>query len=183
VSGAFDNVSHIRLLYNLRKRKVDEKTVKWIASFLTNRHTNIAVDGYLSKKYAISTGIPQGSPLSPFLYLFYNADLIDECNQEPATMSTGYIGRILEKAQHWANTHASIFAPDKFQLTHFTRSFTRIDTSRPVQTEWGEVKPKATCKYLGLTMDTKLRWKEHVEEIRQRATKTVNALSCLGGST
>tara|TARA_R110002003_G_scaffold1780_2_gene23515 strand:+ start:2477 stop:2749 length:273 start_codon:yes stop_codon:yes gene_type:complete len=66
------------------------------------------------------------------------------------------LSRILEKAQHWANTHASIFAPDKFQLIHFTRSFTRIDTSRPVRTEWGEVKPKVTCKYLGLTMDAKL---------------------------
>lgn len=117
-------------IHDLRKRKVDKKRIKWIASFLTNRHTSIAVDGYLSKKYAINTGIPQGSRLSPILYLFYNADLIDECNQEPATMSTGYIddvgiltwgktteetcdtlSRILKKAQHWANTHASIFAP------------------------------------------------------------------------
>lgn len=202
VTGAFDNVSHARLLHNLRKRKVDEKTVRWIASFLGNRHTKIAVDGFTSRDYAIGTGIPQGSPLSPILYLFYNADLIDVCNQEPNTMSTGYIddvailtwgrtteetcntlSRVLGKAQHWANTHASIFAPDKFQLTHFTRSFTRIDTSRALQTELGEVKPKATCKYLGLTMDAKLRWKEHIEEIRQKATKTVNALSCLGGST
>jgi ribonuclease HI len=31
-------------------------------------------------------------------------------------------------------------------------------------------------------MDTKLRWKEHIEEIRQKATKTVTALSCVGGS-
>ena len=28
VSGAFDNVSHARLLHDLRKRQVDEKTVK-----------------------------------------------------------------------------------------------------------------------------------------------------------
>jgi exonuclease III len=34
VSGAFDNVSHKRLLHNLRKRRIDEKTVRWIASFL-----------------------------------------------------------------------------------------------------------------------------------------------------
>ena len=27
VSGAFDNVSHIRLLHDLRKRRVDEKMV------------------------------------------------------------------------------------------------------------------------------------------------------------
>jgi len=32
-------------------------------------------------------------------------------------------------------------------------------------------------------MDTKLQWKAHIEEIRRKTTKTVNALSCLGGST
>jgi hypothetical protein len=63
----------------------------WIASFLNERHTSINVDGFRSQEYAISTGILQGSPLSPILYLFYNADLIDKCNQETNTMSTGYI--------------------------------------------------------------------------------------------
>jgi ribonuclease HI len=201
VSGAFDNVSHTRLLHDLRKRRVDEKTVKWIASFLSNRHTSIAIDGFRSTAYQINTGIPQGSPLSPILYLFYNADLVDECNQTPDAMSTGYIddvgilawgktteqtcdtlGKILEKAQRWASTHASVFAPNKFQLTHFTRSRKRINTETPIQTEWGEIRPEVTCKYLGLTMDTKLQWKQHTEEIRRKATKTVNALSCLGGS-
>lgn len=37
VSGAFDNVSHARLLYNLRKRRIDEKTVRQIAGFLAVR--------------------------------------------------------------------------------------------------------------------------------------------------
>jgi ribonuclease HI len=201
VSGAFDNVLHARLLHDLRKRRVDEKTVKWIASFLSNRHTSIAIDGFRSPAYQINTGIPQGSPLSPILYLFYNADLIDECNNTPEAMSTGYIddvgilawgrtteqtcgrlSRILEKAQRWASTHASVFAPNKFQLTHFTRSRKRINIETPIQTEWGEIRPAATCKYLGLTMDAKLHWKEHTEEIRRKATKTVNALSSLGGS-
>jgi hypothetical protein len=141
VSGAFDNVSHKRQLHNLWKRKVDEKTVRWIASFLSDRHTHIMVDGFQSEPYAINTGIPQGSPLSPILYLFYNADLIEQCNEATDAMSTGYIddvailawgdttqrtcqilSTILEKAQQWASTHASVFAPDKFQLTHFTRT-------------------------------------------------------------
>jgi hypothetical protein len=51
VSGAFDNVLHTRLLHNLRKRQVDKKTVKWIASFLSNRHTSIAIDGFWSTAY------------------------------------------------------------------------------------------------------------------------------------
>ena len=201
VSGAFDNVSHIRLLHDLRKRRVDEKMVIWIASFLSKRHTSINIDGFRSKPYQINTGIPQGSPLSPILYLFYNADLIDTCNQEKDVMPTGYIddvgiltwgktteqtcdslGKTLQKAQIWARTHASVFAPNKFQLVHFTRARKRVDTERHIQTEWGEIKPKKTCKYLGLTMDTKLYWNEHIEEIRRKAMKTVAALSSLGGS-
>lgn len=63
VFDVFDNVSHERLLYNLRKRRVHEQTVKWIASFLSSRHTRISIAGFQSGHYAINTGIPQGSPL------------------------------------------------------------------------------------------------------------------------
>lgn len=201
VSGAFDNVSHKRLLHNLRKRKVDERIVKWIASFLSDRRTRIIVDGFESKEYYIETGVPQGSPLSPILYIFYNSDLIECCNTGE-TQATGYIDdgaifacgntteetcskleRALEKAGRWAVTHASKFAPEKFQLTHFTRARTRIDVERSLDTTWGKISPKATCKYLGVILDRKLGWKEHVQEIRRKTTNTINALSCLGSST
>ncbi|KAK1912331.1 hypothetical protein P3342_009932 [Pyrenophora teres f. teres] len=66
------------------------------------------------------------------------------------------LGRILKKAQQWAGTHASAFAPNEFQLTRFTRSHKRINTDTPIQIEWGEIKPKATCRYLELTMDAEL---------------------------
>ncbi|KAH7548754.1 hypothetical protein BM1_10920 [Bipolaris maydis] len=69
-----------------------------------NRHTKIVVDGFTSQEYAINTGIPQGSPLSPILYLFYNADFIDECNREANTTSTGYIDDTAILA--WGNTAA-----------------------------------------------------------------------------
>ena len=202
VSGAFDNVSHRRLLHNLRKRKVNEQMVKWIASFLSNSSTRIAMDGFTSDKYAIETGIKQGSPLSPILYIFYNADLIDTCGVEANTTSVGFIddvgilasgdttettcdmlGRALERAQQWANKHASVFAPEKFQLVHFTRARTRIDTTRPVRTSWGDIKPKETCKYLGLTLDSTLQWKAHIDSVKDKVTKTINAMEAIGGST
>ena len=41
VSGAFDNVSRPRLLYNLRKRRVNHALVRWIDSFLRDRSTII----------------------------------------------------------------------------------------------------------------------------------------------
>jgi hypothetical protein len=58
VSGAFDNVSNTRLLHNLRKRRIDERTVRWIASFLTERSTVISLDYFRSENYKVTTGIP-----------------------------------------------------------------------------------------------------------------------------
>ena len=72
VSGAYDNVSHQRLLHNLKKRQTNTPIVEFIPSFLTNRITTLSFDGYESAPYDTNTGIPQGSPLSPVLYLFYN---------------------------------------------------------------------------------------------------------------
>ena len=202
VSGAFDNISHRRLLHNLRKRRVDEKIVQWIASFLGERQTRLCIDGFWSEPYGLSTGEPQGSPLSPILYLFYNADLLDRCNQAENMGATGFIDDIailawadtteetcrllqtaLLEAQDWASSHASVFAPDKFQLTHFTRAASRIDTCKSLQTSWVKIQPSPTCKYLGLIMDTQLRWRPHIDEIERKVSKTVTALSCLGNST
>lgn len=60
----------------------------------------------------------------------------------------------LEKAQRWPDS-ISVFAADKFQLTHFTRSHKLINTSTSICIAWeGLVTwPKATCKYLGRAMD------------------------------
>ena len=41
VAEAFNNVSHKRLLHNLRKRRISEDLVTWIQSFLVNRTTFI----------------------------------------------------------------------------------------------------------------------------------------------
>lgn len=57
ISGAFNNISYKRLLYNLQKQKVNKTIVRWIASFLSDRHTHILVNRFKSEDYAINTGI------------------------------------------------------------------------------------------------------------------------------
>ncbi|KAJ5872399.1 reverse transcriptase [Penicillium soppii] len=78
VSGAYDNFSHDRLLHNLRKRRLSQ-FAPWVKAFLSNRSTKIRMPEGISYQTPTPTGIPQWSPISPILYLVYNADLIENC--------------------------------------------------------------------------------------------------------
>jgi hypothetical protein len=79
VAGAYDNVSHERLLHNIKQLRLGH-FMPWIASFLCNRSTRIKLPGYLSDSFPTPTGIPQGSPISPILFLLFNAPLISACS-------------------------------------------------------------------------------------------------------
>src|SRR3954449_4461165 len=67
-AGAFDNVSHGRLLWVLQKMGFPEWLVKVIRSFLTQRRTRITYADYTSQWFDTKTSIPQGSTLSPALF-------------------------------------------------------------------------------------------------------------------
>ncbi len=58
VAGAFDNVSHERLLHNLRMRRTPTFITKWVASFLLDRKTSITLGGKTSELEDVETGIP-----------------------------------------------------------------------------------------------------------------------------
>lgn len=78
ISGAYDHVCQHRLRHNLRKRHLNPQLVDLVSSFLSARVTSIWSNEFTSAELPISCGIPQGSPLSPILFLFCNADLLEK---------------------------------------------------------------------------------------------------------
>ena len=49
--------------------------VDWVSSFLTGRKCTLVFQGAPGVSAAVSVGTPQGSPLSPLLFLIYVAPL------------------------------------------------------------------------------------------------------------
>jgi hypothetical protein len=95
MTGAFDRIVPARLLHNMRERKIPKWIVKLVGSFISNRTTTLCMPGYNTDTIPTHTGISQGSPLSPILFLFYNANLIEIYN--PLTfpaLGTGFVDNV-----------------------------------------------------------------------------------------
>jgi hypothetical protein len=83
VKGAFNGVYKERLKQRLTARGVPEELVNWAIAFCSNRSASILINGQeLEREDLENPGLPQGSPLSPILLLFYNADLVQQAIKE-----------------------------------------------------------------------------------------------------
>jgi len=208
VAGAFNNVIHQRLIYNLRKRRIPVEIAKWINSFLQGRTTQLVFNGSTSPSKPTAAGVPQGSPLSPLLYIYYNADLLDISEPQDANTSSTAIGFIddivfgvegetdtanartlesmLEEATKWKTRHGSVFEPSKYVLVHFTKN-PHKRTAATITTDGTTIAPSNEARYLGVIFDQKLTFTSHLNYITKKGTAAAMALSgiakCNWGAT
>ena len=77
ISKAFDRVWHNGLLHKLRAYGVTDAIFQIISSFLSGRRLKVVLDGKLSPEFAINAVVPQGSIVSPTLFLLFINDLLD----------------------------------------------------------------------------------------------------------
>jgi hypothetical protein len=205
LSGAFDNVSQERLLWILKQKGYPEWIRTAINNFMTERRTKIVIPGYTSDWIQTQSGIPQGSPLSPILFLFFISELL-ELFQKPSggTLAFGFVDDtniiawgntarenckrledVHKKCLTWARRHGATFAPDKYQLIHLTRR--RKDPHRDlasiVQIGSHTVKPQQSLRVLGVWVDPKLNWKAHITEAARKGNAAFEAMSRLMTST
>jgi hypothetical protein len=58
ISGAFDNVSHDRLVHNIRDARLPPQVAEYIRSFLTNRTTTLTLGTFKDRIRSTTSGIP-----------------------------------------------------------------------------------------------------------------------------
>ena len=187
-SKAFDRVPHARLLKKLEYVGVQGQTLQWIQSFLHGRTQRVVVDGVASEPSAVLSGVPQGSVLGPILFLIFINDLPDYVQSSTKLFADDLIlyrkiesdndRQILQddltNLTTWEDKWGMKFHPDKCETIHITRS------NNPVKHQYHlRGHPLAitdSTKYLGITINSKLDWKPHIQNTVAKATRTLNFL-------
>ena len=75
MSAAFDTVSHQILIDKLQLYGFDKLAVTWMKSYLKDRKQFVNVANQLSTAKEVNIGTPQGSRLSPLLFIVLMADM------------------------------------------------------------------------------------------------------------
>ena len=76
LSKAFDLVVHKKLLEKLKKAGCRGKVLEWFSSYLTRRIQKVKIGNTLSNCLEIEIGTPQGTALSPLIFLIHINDLL-----------------------------------------------------------------------------------------------------------
>ena len=203
VEGAFDNVLSGRLTYRLRTQGWPNNLILWIVSFITERTVQIRFDNELGPHTEISCGLPQGSPISPILFMLYIAPLFHMGNprtrfgyaDDGATLAISpslttncqTLSESLQDAIEWGTAEGITFAPNKYELMHFSRHRADQDPATTPAVSTGSVTvteavDRPYLRWLGILFDKKLSFHWHVQEMTSKALTIASALRSLGNT-
>ena len=195
ISQAFDKVWHIGLVRKLIDYNINTGMIHLIADYLTNRNFEVQVQGKVSGRKEIKSGVPQGSILGPTLFNIYINDIPhDNHHQNSAlyifaddTLITGQSQRpelAVNQVQHniqlmeeWLKKWRLAINIQKCQAVLFSKRTSLFRTLPPTLKILGqEVSWREEAKYLGVILDKKLLFRRHIEWTRAKAYARLKAL-------
>lgn len=190
VEKAYDKVWKAKLLTKLHNLGVIPTYItKLIDSFLTNRRFFVRLENQRSGTYSLDEGIPQGSVLSPTLFILYVNDLptiprILTAQFADDTVLMAYSRRMnaavirlqrqVTLIEKWARDNLIKINADKTQAVMFTRR--RPDLRDRIRIHNVNIPWSTQVRYLGVILDNKLTFKPHITRKKEKMVKLIHKL-------
>ena len=191
-SKAFDTINHQILFDKLYHYGIRRVALTWCKSYLSNRYQYVTYNGVKSSQQIIRCGVPQGSILGPLLFLIYINDLPMVCKHAMAIMFADDTNIFLsnsniddlqdlvnEELSHltaWLKINKLSLNVKKAHYMVFTNKRAPAST---IKLEINDERIVETCKtkFLGVIIDNKLTWKEHVNYISGKIARGIGIIT------
>ena len=191
---AFDRADHEQIILSLFKFGVSSVLLKFFSDYLRGRHQVTLVDGTHSEQRCDTSGVPQGSILGPLLFLCL-IDAVATCTSSKTAVrmfaddiaiyrvvhgpdDTAEFQLDLDAVCSWSAEVKLAFNPTKSVFVRFSAK--QIVPEAPEYRLGLDTIPRRnTVKYLGLHLDRKLSWSDHISNLITKVRKRMRYISFL----
>lgn len=188
LAKAFDTVSHGQLLKNLYNIGCRGVVQKLFASYLNDRNQCVQIDNKKSEYISVKFGVPQGTVLGPVLFTIYMNDILTK-NTVGKIVSFADDTAIHYSSENWASLkliaeqdlkQIKTYFDSKILTINYEKTFflpiTSLSCNLPSYTELiiktqskdVLIRMAEKVKYLGIIIDSHLRWNYQVQSVVQK---------------
>lgn len=195
--NAFDTLDHNLLLKRLAEINLSTDALNWFRSYLSQRSQTTMINGLVSHKAPMKTGVPQGSILGPLLFIIYVNNLPDASTNSktlmyaddtvvytpidknlPSATLLDY-QKDLNDIAKWCYQHKLSINETKTQIMVLgTNSRTKLNpSSLKLYLNNTLLTCTDTYKYLGVLLNPSLTLTDHINKIFHTVYRKINTLA------
>ena len=172
----------------------------WISSWLTNRQARVRVNAKVGRSRTFKEGLPQGSVLSPLLFVIYINDLLMQfedttlvsayaddmaiaCSGSSKIDMTKKLQKEVDKVVKWSDDARLTLNINKCEVSFFSTCTAEASWQPHITIRSLPLSFNAASSFLGVQYNRQLTFSEHAKKACQAMTKKTNILPDLGGTT
>ncbi|XP_078810605.1 uncharacterized protein LOC144994967 [Oryzias latipes] len=187
--SAFNTIQPSLLRRKLEVAGVDQHLVAWTINYLTDRPQFVRLRDCVSDVVVCSTGAPQGTVLSPFLFTLYTSDFTYDshhCHLQKFSDDSAIVGcvsggdeqeyrGVITDFVSWCEVNHLLLNTSKTKelILDFKRS---SPSQSPVNIQGSDIEVVDTFKYLGVHLNNRLDWSNNTDALYRRGQSGIHLL-------
>ncbi len=200
IENAFPTLKFSAIEQALAEHGIEGGMIRWIGALLRGRTTTATLaDAVVTKE--VTRGCPQGGILSPFLWNITMDQLLHELQGkrlyvqayaddiaglmvgiDPATLIAN-AQKMVNICVGWGERCGLRFSKSKSEAVMFTTRRRWTPPAKNLKIEGSRIELSPRAKYLGITIDAKLTFNDHVDSQVKKATAVMAQAKRLAGKT
>ena len=198
-SKAYDMVWRDGLIYKMIQLGIPYRFIRYVRHFLSGRKTTVSINNTNSKEFLLKNGLPQGSSISPILFLVFINDIDVDLDIETTaslfaddTATWRMDGRIkgsqrrlmqaeIDKIMEWARTWKMKINSSKTKCMVLASSNSDRTTDPKMKAGEDPIELVQDYRFLGIQTPGDLRFVDHVKKKAIQGRERNRVLKCMSG--